>query len=462
MTLHLSRIATGGGTFFPVIFIAVLCAAADEDGVNGEGKVFADSSSEKDEGEWTKDVIEDTLALMSALEKISELSQEELDQLRACFSSNEDLTSCGRSESPRSKRWTFSSTWTSLVKTVKNTVFVQIEQRIKSYRGNHSCYEGIGCFNPENGTGLEIGGPEDPEKIGTRFVFFPNHGSAGIEVNHTTWGRYYETYKVDLAKPLFGITHGFTRDRDMTWMEDLKDALLNRIDCNVLIVEWIDGAMFPNYAAAAANTPLPGILLSLLLMEMMQSSDYALMPQDMHLIGFSLGAHQAGFCARHLESNTGHKLGRITGLDPAGPLFENSNVSLSKTDAIFVDIIHTNGGKLSESKLGLNESIGHVDFYPNGGSDQPKCTDPLNLVCSHKRAQALFTESVMSANCSFTSHYCKEGWEGYRDCKNLTNSSYIGEMGIDSIKKLGRGDQYLETNDQAPYCKGIEGHVGNL
>ncbi|KAK8758975.1 hypothetical protein V5799_003394 [Amblyomma americanum] len=332
--------------------------------------------------------------------KISELSQEELDQISACFSSNDDLTNCGRSESRRSKRWTFSSTWTSLVKTVKNTVFVQIEQRIKSYRGNHSCYEGIGYFNPENRTGLEIGGPEDPEKIGTRFVFFPNRGSAGIEVNHTTWGRYYETYKVDLAKPLFGITHGFTRDRDMTWMEDLKDALLNRVDCNVLIVEWIDGAMFPNYAAAAANTPLPGILLSLLLMEMMQSSDYALMPQDMHLIGFSLGAHQAGFCARHLESNTGHKLGRIT--------------------------------------------------------------DPLNLVCSHKRAQALFTESVMSANCSFTSHYCKEGWEGYRDCKNLTNSSYIGELGIDSIKKLGRGDQYLETNDQAPYCKGREGHVGNL
>jgi len=41
---------------------------------------------------------------------------------------------------------------------------------------------------------------------------------------------------------------------------------------------------------------------------------------------------------------------------------------LDETDAIFVDVIHTNAGQ-----NGLDKSIGDIDFYPNGGKKQPKC-----------------------------------------------------------------------------------------
>lgn len=57
------------------------------------------------------------------------------------------------------------------------------------------------------------------------------------------------------------------------------------------------------------------------------------------------------------------------GLDPALPFFTTINRSkLDKSDAKFVDIIHTNAGV-----FGKIEASGHVDFYLNGGQSQPAC-----------------------------------------------------------------------------------------
>lgn len=41
---------------------------------------------------------------------------------------------------------------------------------------------------------------------------------------------------------------------------------------------------------------------------------------------------------------------------------------MDKTDAILVQVIHTNAGY-----LGMQEAIGTADFYPNGGTSQPGC-----------------------------------------------------------------------------------------
>lgn len=57
-------------------------------------------------------------------------------------------------------------------------------------------------------------------------------------------------------------------------------------------------------------------------------------------------------------------------MDPAKPLYERSSPEdrLDQTDADFVDVIHTNG-----DQNGLLKSIGHIDFFPNGGKRQPAC-----------------------------------------------------------------------------------------
>lgn len=68
----------------------------------------------------------------------------------------------------------------------------------------------------------------------------------------------------------------------------------------------------------------------------------------------------------------------VLGLDPAGPGFEFAKLQkkgLKKSDALFVDIIHTSGGS-----TGIYHSAGHADFFPNGGSvPQPGCYDGMKF-----------------------------------------------------------------------------------
>ena len=64
-----------------------------------------------------------------------------------------------------------------------------------------------------------------------------------------------------------------------------------------------------------------------------------------------------------------------TGLDPAGPEFEHRDVTaeLNPANADLVDVIHTDGNRWFNFNLGMMRTVGHVDFYPNGGLMQRAC-----------------------------------------------------------------------------------------
>ncbi|KFO98052.1 Pancreatic triacylglycerol lipase, partial [Calypte anna] len=66
----------------------------------------------------------------------------------------------------------------------------------------------------------------------------------------------------------------------------------------------------------------------------------------------------------------------LAGLDPAQPYFQGTpaEVRLDKSDAEFVDVIHTDTAPtIPNLGFGMSPAVGHLDFYPNGGKQMPGC-----------------------------------------------------------------------------------------
>ncbi|KAL5239617.1 hypothetical protein ACI65C_007027 [Semiaphis heraclei] len=248
--------------------------------------------------------------------------------------------------------------------------------------------------------------------------------------------------------PLKVIIHGWLDSMiHKDGVSCIKTAYVNVGGYNVITVDWGGIAAFRNYLLPVLMTSKIGARLAKVLDNIVDLG--VIEPENIHLIGHSLGAHIAGVCGSLMKSG---KIGRITGLDPAAPGFEVAKLQkkgLKKADALFVDVIHTSGGS-----TGIYNSAGHADFFPNGGSvPQPGCYDGMNLDrifglvgCSHSRAYMLYQDSVYNPG-SMMGHKCNT-WNNYveRDC----DSDDQTPMGH-SASPNARGDFFLKTNSIAPF-----------
>ncbi|XP_030899571.2 lipase member H isoform X4 [Melopsittacus undulatus] len=142
---------------------------------------------------------------------------------------------------------------------------------------------------------------------------------------------------LDVTKKTTFIIHGyrFTGSAPV-WIPDLVLLLLSAEDMNVIVVDWNRGATTLIYSHASRNCKRVAEILKKLIDEML--IDGASL-NSMHMIGVSLGAHISGFVGQLFDG----ALGRITGLDPAGPLYRGKPPSerLDPTDAQFVDVVHS-------------------------------------------------------------------------------------------------------------------------
>ncbi|XP_033638971.1 lipase member I-like [Asterias rubens] len=238
-------------------------------------------------------------------------------------------------------------------------------------------------------------------------------------------------------------------------MKTLKDKLLDTEDFNVFLVDWANGAR-NLYGKSVQNTRVVGRVIGRT-MQFLNTETGAQFDR-MHLIGHSLGAHISGYAGAFQPG-----VGRISGLDPAGPNFSLNDplCRLDPTDAIFVDVIHSDAELVG---AGIVQAVGHVDFYPNGGKEQPGCPPSLRDAfmnsgkpsCSHMRVLDLYIDSFDETQCAPMGYPCAS-WDAFQ---SGTCSSSCGvfnrlcpKMGYWADLALSTGVFYLATGSESPYCK---------
>ncbi|KAM5281119.1 phospholipase A1 member A [Ctenodactylus gundi] len=251
------------------------------------------------------------------------------------------------------------------------------------------------------------------------------------------------------------IIHGFRAlGTKPSWIDAFIRALLQAANANVIAVDWVYGSTGA-YFSAVDNVVKLSLEISRFLSKLLA---LGVSESSIHIIGVSLGAHVGGMVGHFYKG----QLGRITGLDPAGPEYTRASLEerLDAGDALFVEAIHTD-----TDNLGIRIPVGHVDYFVNGGQDQPGCPVFISagysyLICDHMRAVYLYI-SALEDSCPLTAFPCasyKAFLAGHcLDCFNpfLLSCPRIGlvEQGGVKIEPLPKEVRvYLQTTSKAPYC----------
>ncbi|KAL7297673.1 hypothetical protein TKK_0009339 [Trichogramma kaykai] len=311
-----------------------------------------------------------------------------------------------------------------------------------------------------------------PQKSPVTFYLSTVKERSAVRVKEPNWPLLIRT-GFDFSKKLYIVVHGYMGKSHDEWILDLKNKLLELGDGNVFLVDWKAGSNDINYVNSARNTEVASAAIFNFLDSLKKVINERTVDKTnwrgVYFIGHSLGAQVSAQAAHLLKEDRFWTVDRITGLDPAKPCFTRTNLQwkIDKGDANFVDIIHTQAGEDNKgiNSLGLKESLGHVDFYVNGGVIQPNCANLflapmlIQMGCSHKLSHIYFAESITNSikgNCKFASY----PWDGsYEDAiiafkKRKTGEfcSDCPEMGINASKSTKRGNFIVITAAESPYC----------
>ena len=250
------------------------------------------------------------------------------------------------------------------------------------------------------------------------------------------------------------IVHGFLSDSNVEWMHDMRKALLDVKDRLVLLAGWGKGAAIGSqpYALAAVNIRTVSTWLASFISELQKS----LKNPYIWGIGHSLGAHLMGQTGRKCD----FRFDRITGLDPAGPLFEEKfeeMQGLLPTDAKLVDCIHTDGfnpdlvGVFPVYHFGTLIPCGTIDFYPNFGlAPQPGCKRRVQeLAASHQRAIEYFINSIRDPDAFKSNQELAEKPEPENPVQDVKKANKnMAQMGYYADKgQITKGLFYVNVND---------------
>ncbi|XP_077472898.1 phospholipase A1 member A [Stigmatopora argus] len=259
----------------------------------------------------------------------------------------------------------------------------------------------------------------------------------------------------NVTRPTKIIVHGYRAlGSKPGWVLDLAQALVEAEDINVLMADWVYRASFA-YNLVVDGYKEVALHISSLVSKLQKEGCKL---ESFHFIGVSMGAHVAGFVGTLFEG----KIGRITALDPAGPMFKGRDTfdRLDPSDAQFVDAIHTDS-----DYFGISIPVGHVDFFLNGGNDQTGCSRSKfsslygYVICDHMRALHVYM-SALNSSCPLIGVPC-DSYQNFLQGRCRHCDAFRGKCptiglkekcGITSSTLPTEQKLFLLTTSQPPFC----------
>ncbi|MEE5462567.1 hypothetical protein V2M36_10945, partial [Streptococcus pneumoniae] len=138
----------------------------------------------------------------------------------------------------------------------------------------------------------------------------------------------------------------------------------------------------------------------------------------------------------------------LIAIDPSLHGWTHHPGRLGTDAAAIVEVLHTTAGF-----LGYDDPLGHIDFYPNGGSFQNGCG--MDISCSHIFGVAFYAESLVAANRGYE-NFVGTACENYQEAisMNCAGANDVIFGGIE-VKTSGSGIYTFATNPTSPFALGI-------
>ncbi|XP_061490365.1 inactive pancreatic lipase-related protein 1-like [Rhineura floridana] len=282
---------------------------------------------------------------------------------------------------------------------------------IDASTGKEVCYDHLGCYTDDKPWAGTIERPIarlpwTPERINTRFLLYTKMNPNNFQEITAIKPETIDYSNFNASKITRFITHGFIDQGEETWLSDMCKRMFEVEDVNCICIDWSSGSRCA-YTQASNNIRVVGAEVAYFVNVL--KTKYGYSPSMVHFIGHSLGAHAAAEMGRRVPG-----IGRITGLDPAQPYFQGTpiEVRLDKSDADFVDVIHTDSAPtIPYLGFGMSQAVGHLDFYPNGGEYMPGCKKNAIsqivdidgiwegtrdfVACNHLRSYKYYSDSIV-------------------------------------------------------------------